>query len=255
MSSGRIEHLFRKERHGSALIRLAQCDAIECVSGLGIAGDVHAHRLSPRQILVTLQSELDALRIAPGALRENLVISASSPEFFRPGSALITRSGVEIRLTMFCEPCKVILPVVRDLASMVNRRGILGYIEKGGSIATGDELCLQPDRYLALPESPFEKFLDFVATIPVGKVVRYSDVAIAMGVADSFVRAIPGYIKRSSGANLPVHRIVSGRGGLLPYVPYQADKLTAEGVHVTLHADLVDSSPGTVALKSHLWQG
>ena len=255
MSSGRIEHLFRKERHGGALIQWAPGDAIECISGFGIAGDVHAHRLSPRQILITLQSELDALRIAPGALHENMVISSNSPELFRPGSALITRGGVEIRFTMFCEPCKLILPVVRDLASMVKRRGILGYIEKGGVIQLGDELCLQPDRYPALPESAYEKFLDFVATIPVGKVVRYSDVTIAMGVADSFVRAIPGYIKRSSGANLPVHRIVTGRGGLLPYVPCQADKLTAEGVHVKLHADLDDISPGTVALKSYLWQG
>ncbi|MES3023674.1 MAG: MGMT family protein [Pseudomonadota bacterium] len=251
--SGRVEKLFRKERHGEATVELRPGDTLECIAGLGISGDVHANRLSPRQILLTLQSELDELEIAAGALHENLVISTSSREFFQPGTALTTNNGVEIRLTMFCEPCKRISPVVRDLVSMVNRRGILGQIEKGGIIQVGDTINLHPNRYAALPESTYQKFLDFVPTIPVGKVVRLLDVTIAIGVADSFVRAVPGYIKRSVGYDIPLHRIVNAQGKLLAYVPNQAEKLSQEGIDVEIKTERYPL--GAVELKSHLWQG
>jgi alkylated DNA nucleotide flippase Atl1 len=86
-----------------------------------------------------------------------------------------------------------------------------------------------------------------VATIPPGKVVRYSDVTIAIGVDDSFVRAVPGYIKRSAGDQLPVHRIVNARGCLPGFVAGQAEKLRAEGV-------MVDAC-GSVDLLCSLWKG
>jgi alkylated DNA nucleotide flippase Atl1 len=252
---GRIEKIFRKESHGKPTIELGPGEMLECIAGFGIQGDVHANRLSPRQILVTLQSELDELQIAAGALRENLVISTNSAEMFRPGSALITDKGVEINLTMFCEPCKRISSVVPDLGSMINRRGILGYIEKGGAIQIGDAVSLVASRYSPLPESPYQKFLDFVSTIPAGKVVRYLDVTIAMGVADSFVRAVPGYIKRSVGNNIPLHRIVNAQGNLLTYVPNQAKILAEEGIAVKMESDLFGESLGKIELESHLWQG
>ncbi|PWF45452.1 hypothetical protein C7C56_017755 [Massilia glaciei] len=195
------------------------------------------------------------MEIAAGALRENLVISSSSREIFRPGTALITNSGVEIKLTMFCEPCKRIFPVARDLGSMINRRGILGSIETGGIILVGDTISLHPGRYAALPKSAHQKFLDFVPTIPAGKVVRYLDVTIAIGVADSFVRAIPGFIKRSVGYDIPLHRIVNAQGKLLTYIPNQAEKLSDEGVQVEVKTGLSGSTLGAVDLASHLWQG
>ncbi|MES2742248.1 MAG: MGMT family protein [Pseudomonadota bacterium] len=252
---GRVEKLFRKERHGKAMLALGPGDQLECIAQVGIQGDVHANRLSPRQILVTLQSELDAFDLVAGSLRENLVISSNATEFFRPGTALVMNNGVEIRLTMFCEPCQRLFPLVRDLGAMVNRRGILGRIEKGGTIALGESVLLYPDRYAALPESAYQKFLDFVATIPAGKVVRYLDVAIAIGVADSFVRAIPGYIKRSAGRDLPLHRIVNAQGKLLASMPDQAEKLSAEGIRVEVGTAHGDQASAAVALASYLWRG
>ena len=252
---GRVEKLFRMERHGTAMVELQHGDVLACTTGLGIEGDVHAHRLSPRQILVTLQSELDELKIAPGALRENLVISSNIAELFRPGTALVTDKGVEIDLTMYCEPCKRILPVVGDLGSMINRRGVLGYIRNGGPIALHDTITLRAHHHAALPESPYQKFLDFVPTIPAGKVVRYLDVTIAMGVADSFVRALPGYIKRSTGLNIPLHRIVNAHGALLNYVPDQAELLLREGLAIEVRREGLGSPLGSVELDRHLWRG
>ena len=238
----KIEQLFVKTGQGQPM---AAVDALTLVAALGIDGDVNAHRLSPRQVLVMLASELDALRLPPGALRENIVISTATPQHFTPGAAITSADGVEIRLTMHCEPCKQIQPLVGNLASMIGRRGILGTVVGGGRLRHGDTLELIPGRYPALAESAYQKFLDFVPTIPSGRVVRYTDVAVAIGADNSFVRAIPGYIKRSVAAGLPLHRIVSARGQLLATVPDQAARLMAEGV----------PSHDGVELPAFLWQG
>ena len=240
--TAKVEQLFVKTRHGKPMTAV---DSLTLVTGLGIEGDINAHRLSPRQLLVTIVSELEALALPSSALRENLVISTDAPENFKPGSALIGADGLEIRLTMYCEPCKQLLPLVDNLAGMIGRRGILGVVVGGGQLQRGEVLELLPGRYSALPESVYQKFLDFVATIPRGRVVRYSDVAMAIGADNSFVRAIPGYIKRSLDAGLPLHRIVSARGRLLATIPAQAEMLSAEGV----------PSTGSVDLKTCLWQG
>jgi alkylated DNA nucleotide flippase Atl1 len=237
-----VENLFVKARRGEAM---REVDSLSCLSGLGIDGDIHANRLSPRQILITLQSELDAFSLAPGALFENMVIARAAPGDVRPGAALVTERDVEIRLTMYCEPCKRILPVVGDLRRMLHRRGMLGYIVGGGEIRAGDAISIVPGKYAALPDSPVQKFRDFIPTIPAGKVVRYTDVAIAMGVDQSFVRALPGYIRRNG--DLPVHRIVNARGRLLDFVPGQTEALNLEGVHA-------DAS-GAVDFQSFLWKG
>jgi alkylated DNA nucleotide flippase Atl1 len=252
---GKIGHLFQKVRHGRPTIPVPSSSLLICETGLGLSGDVHANRLSPRQILITLESELDDLGIPPGTLRENMVIALDRPEFFKPGSAIVTSGGVEIGLTMYCEPCKRILPVVKNLRDMLNRRGILGYIVRGGNLAVGDAFEIVARKYEPLPESVFQKFLDFVPLIPSGRVVRYIDVTIALGVADSFVRAVPGYIKRSLSYGIPVHRIVTGNGSLLDFLPAQAEVLEREGVTVQGQGDLFKTEPGKVELSSFLWQG
>ncbi|MYM73842.1 hypothetical protein GTP56_16750 [Duganella sp. FT134W] len=243
--SSRIERLYLKPARGQPLRALGQREAMVCEAGLGIHGDAHANRLSPRQVLVTLASELRALDIAPGALGENIVLSSQQPSLLRPGTALVTAAGVEIRLTMFCEACRRISHVAPNLRQLLRRRGVLGVIEMGGELRIGDALTLVDGRYRALPESAYQKFLDFVPTIPVGRVLRYGDVAVAIGVADSFVRALPGYIKRST--SLPVHRIVNARGELLNFLPEQAARLQAEGV--------VNQGGAVVDLQRYLWRG
>ena len=237
-----ITHLFVKlARHRAVVAH----DTLALTAGLGIAGDVSAHKLSPRQVLVTLASELDELALAPGALSENLVLAGAPLPDFRPGSAILC-GEVELRLTMYCEPCKRIAPLVGNLAAVIERRGILGVVVKGGMLRTGEMVTLSPGRYPPLPESVQQKFVDVVAAIPAGRVLRYRDVALAMGVDDSFVRALPGYIKRNlHDAHLPLHRIVNSQGQLLATLPQQARLLAAEGV----------PSNGAVDLQRYLWGG
>ncbi|NYE63365.1 alkylated DNA nucleotide flippase Atl1 [Duganella sp. 1224] len=246
--AGRIAQLYRKPARGQPAVALAPGAAMLCEAGVGIAGDAHASRLSPRQVLVTLASELRALGIAPGALGENIVIDSDQPALFRPGTALVS-GGVEIRLTMFCEACKRIAHVAPDLGALLHRRGVLGVVVHGGELRVGDALALVGGRYPALPESPYQKFLDFVPTIPPGRVLRYADVALAIGVDASFVRALPGYIRRSAGGDVPLHRIVNARGELPRLAPEQAARLLAEGVA------LRGTALAVADLPRYLWRG
>jgi alkylated DNA nucleotide flippase Atl1 len=258
--TARIAQLYRKPARGQSAVALGAGEAMRCEAGVGIVGDAHASRLSPRQVLVTLDSELQALGIAPGALGENMVIAGAQPALFRPGSALVGGTGVEIRLTMFCEACKRIAHVAPDLGKLLHRRGVLGVVAVGGTLRVGDTLALIGGRYPALPESPYQKFLDFVATIPAGRVVRYVDVALAIGVDDSFVRALPGYIRRSAGGDLPLHRIVNARGELPRIAPEQVARLQAEGVMLRgapalARAPAPSPAPAVADLPRYLWRG
>lgn len=254
-AAGKIEHLYIKGAHGKPTVELEDGALMRCEQGFGIVGDVHANRLSPRQVLITMACELEELRIAPGSLRENIVIASGHPEWFQPGSSIVTQSGVEIRLTMFCEPCQRIGHVEENFAKLVNRRGVLGFFMQGGAIRRCDSLRLIPNQYAPLAESPYHKFLDFMQTIPAGRVVRYIDVTVGIGVADSFVRAIPGYIKRSLGSPLPLHRIVNGQGHLLDFIPNQARELESEGIAVRVGAAPFGQGSRSVSLSKYLWQG
>jgi len=215
---------------------------------MGIDGDAHAHRLSPRQVLVTLASELQALDIAPGALGENIVIACDHPDLFRPGAALVSATGVELRLTMFCEPCQRIAHLGHRLSRLLQRRGVLGVVATGGELRIGEVMELIAGRARPLAQSAYQRFLDFMPGVPTGRVVRYIDITTAIGAADTSVRALPGYIKRSLVLGLPLHRIVNARGELLPFIPQQGARLHEEGV-------IDRSDAATVDLRRYLWQG
>lgn len=236
-----VTELFLKTRHRAPMAAAA---VLTLTTGVGIAGDLNAHKLSPRQVLVMRAEELQALNLGPGALRENLVVAGAPAEAIRPGNVLTFASGAAIGLTMFCEPCQRIAPLVGRLADMIERRGVLGVVLRGGTIARGDTLAVAVGGHRPLPDSMAQRFAEAVAAIPAGRVLRYSDVALAMGVDGSFVRALPGYIRRHLGTGLPVHRIVNARGQLLAALPGQAQQLAAEGIVTT----------DTVDLATCLWQ-
>jgi alkylated DNA nucleotide flippase Atl1 len=139
--------------------------------------------------------------------------------------------AVKIRLTFHCEPCKRIGHVVPHLKSILGHRGVLGVTLTDGFISAGHPVSMTPRAYPELSAVPYQRFLGFIARIPKGKVVTYKQVVIGMGVAESYMRAIPKYIQRTDAARYPVHRIVDSEGRLInSYVPTQPDALSAENV-------------------------
>ncbi|HKX31689.1 MAG TPA: MGMT family protein [Blastocatellia bacterium] len=202
-------------------------------AGYGIEGDKNAHPFSPRQVLIVRQEDLEAFKIPPGELRENIVLQGCADVDFHPGTLLRLGDSVKIRLTFHCEPCKRIGHVVPHLESILRRRGILGVALTGGCISVGQPVSVTPRAYPELPVIPYQRFLGFISRIPKGKVVTYKQVVIGMGVAESYMRAIPQYIRQTDMAQYPVHRIVDSEGRLIiGYVPTQPEALRAENVRL-----------------------
>ncbi len=141
--SGRVISLqIRTEKHGTPT---PIAEAVGRVGG-GIEGDVHADRPS-RAVLVIDRATLDALRLKPGDLREEITIEGIPDVTNLPVDTELRVGGVTLRVTGVCEPCTHIgeLLGVPDREafrqSLVGRRGALCTVAAvSGPIHVGDEV-------------------------------------------------------------------------------------------------------------------
>lgn len=186
-------HLFTKVKPGAAMVEVK---TLTLKVDHGIKGDINADPISPRQVLILRYEDILDLLIKPGELRENIVVTGIEFDNFIPGSLLTFESGAAIRLTFYCEPCKRIAHLVESLKSIQGKRGILGVVIKSGKIQVGSNFQVQAHRFTALSENPYKRFLNFISKIPSGKVVTYKQIIKGMGVDNSYLRAIPTYLKK-----------------------------------------------------------
>jgi alkylated DNA nucleotide flippase Atl1 len=250
-----ISHLFYKPSKG---LPMCANNDLHLIQGCGIRNDINANIISPRQVLVTRKEDLDELSIPYGGLRENIIVEGIESKVFIPGCLLSIGANIKIRMTFYCEPCKRINNVVSNLKEVVKRRGLLGVVIAGGDIYVGDSVKSLPNVYSPLPEEPYERFLNFIQHIPLGKVVTYKMITVGMGVAESYIRAIPKYIyKCTRESNIyPLHRIVDTNGALIDsYVDHQMRKLQEEHVQITSSLDLFETQNLRVPLNNFLWAG
>ncbi|WP_375513862.1 MGMT family protein [uncultured Nostoc sp.] len=247
-----IMHLFTKVKPGFAMVELK---TLNLKVGHGIEGDINADPISPRQVLIVRYEDILDLSIKPGELRENIVVTGIEFDNFIPGSVLTFESGAAIRLTFHCEPCKRIAHLVESLKSIQGKRGILGVVIKSGKIQVGSSFQIQANKFPALSENPYQRFLNFIIKIPRGKIVTYKQIIKGMGVDNSYLRAIPTYLKKTSDADYPVHRILDSKCHLINYVSQQKNKLENEGVRVLTEADLLNNfNTSFVDIKDYLWE-
>jgi len=125
-------------------------------------------------VLITLEAEIEELRRQPGALRENIVIALENRAAFRPGASLIASSGVEIALTMYCEPCKRIGHVVANYNEIIGKRGILGRIVKSGTLAGMDRVFIKAQAYTLYPTPLSSVFLILLGVFPAAELLDTS---------------------------------------------------------------------------------
>jgi MOSC domain-containing protein YiiM len=130
----------RAEKHGTPT---PVADVVGRVGG-GLEGDVHAHR-SSRAVLVVDRTTLDALRLAPGDLREEITIQGLPDVTNLPVDSELRIGGVTLRVNGPCEPCTHIgeLLGVPDREafreSLLGRRGALCTVSAvSGPIRVGD---------------------------------------------------------------------------------------------------------------------
>jgi alkylated DNA nucleotide flippase Atl1 len=254
-SIGVVSKLFGKLAKGSSVLELYQC---HLKAGYGIEGDVHANPLSPRQVLIMCQEDLQQgslgfgpiADIDPGEFSENILIKGIAADQFVPGAELRFAGGAAIRLTFYCEPCKRIADLVWSLSDIVQKRGILGVVVNDGVLTVGAEFTIQAGVFEALSEIPYQRFLDFLAQIPMGKVATYSSVLVGIGVDRGYLRAIPGYLQKAVLAGYPAHRVLDSKGCLTAHVADQKALLMAEGIEVMDNPD-----KPAVSIEQYLWNG
>ncbi|MEH2436737.1 MAG: MGMT family protein [Nostoc sp.] len=247
-----ITHLFTKAKPGSAMVELK---TLNLKVGHGIEGDINADPISPRQVLIVSYEDILNLSIKPGELRENIVVTGIEFDNFISGSLVTFESGAAIRLTFHCEPCKRIAHLVESLKSIQGKRGILGVVIKSGKIQVGSSFQVQANKFPALSENPYQRFLNFIIKIPTGKVVTYKQIIKGIGVDNSYLRVIPTYLKKTSAADYPLHRILDSKGHLIDYVNQQKNKLENEGVRVVFEANLLSNlNKISVDIKDYLWE-
>ncbi|BBD62732.1 hypothetical protein NIES2109_55820 (plasmid) [Nostoc sp. HK-01] len=238
---GYILHLFIKPEHK---LIMKEVKEFSLIKGHGIEGDINANPISPRQVLVVRYEDISELGIPPGELRENIVIAGIQPVNFTPGSLISFDNGAAIRLTFHCEPCKQIAHLVDSLKILQAKRGILGVVINSGKICIRDNLQIEIDKFPALSENPYERFLDFILKVPAGKVVTYQQIIQGIGVDNSYLRAIPIYLKKTSADDYPIHRILDSKGYLIKYVDNQLHKLESEGIKILSNSNLSNSKNG-----------
>lgn len=239
-----VKSLFIKTAKGNPMVAV---HSLTLKKGYGIENDINANKISPRQVLITRQEDLDEFNIQPGAIRENITTIGIPIALFHPGNLLII-GATKIRLTFYCEPCKRITPFVNP-KKIIKKRGILGVIIKSGEISLRDKIKVQENVYAPLPEEPYKRFLNFIAQTPNGKVVTYKEIIACIGVANSYMRIIPAYLKKTT-EKYPIHRIVDTKGYLIEkYVLHQREQLKQENVEIEEKEGLLK-----INLEKHLWQ-
>ena len=254
-SIGIIRHLFCKPAKNAAMVNHSD-GALTLLKGYGADGDINANAQSPRQVLLTRAEDSEEFNVRAGELRENIVVSGVSCSAFQPGALVEIGAIAKIRLTFHCEPCKRIGHLVKSYHDIEGKRGVLGVILNSGPITVGDKVIATPNVFDPFPTVPYERFLRYVSQIPEGKIVTYKQVVIGMGVADSFIRAVPRYIHQTLPDTYPVHRIVDSAGQLLQCLgPRQVEKLTQEQVKLVSQCELMSSEPSMwVDLKQYAWK-
>jgi len=210
---------------------MAAREFIDLASGLGIAGDANADAHSPRQILLASGPVLASLGIAPGDIRENVVMDERIDHF--SSGQLLQLGDAVVRLTYRCEPCFRLEEVRRGLArQLLGKRGFLARVVAGGRVSRGAELSLMPMRLRAMPDDPKERLADFLSRVPAGAVVTYAQVKTVLGYASGYLRVLPVLLKSMSN-RLPAHRVVgTDLHAIERHLPRQIAMLRAEGVRV-----------------------
>ena len=143
--TGRVISLHvRSEKHGTPT---PVAEVIGRVGG-GLEGDIHVGR-SSRAVLVVDRATLDALRLAPGDLREEITTLGLPDVTNLPVDSELRIGGVTLRINGPCEPCTHIgellgVPDREEFRrSLLGRRGALCTVSAvSGPIRVGDPVEL-----------------------------------------------------------------------------------------------------------------
>ena len=210
----------------------------------GLIGDCHAQPLGPRQLLIVREESLADLGVAAWQVRANIATRGLAEADLDSGAVLRVGEDVRIRITHVCEVCKVLRQYVAPdvFRSLPGRRGSLGVFVSGGTIALGDPVLAEPERYPVVPERVYERLAWVVERIPRGRILTYDMLLTLVGATKQDFRVLPTYLKRAAATGLPAHRVLTTAGEVTRHLPSQRRALLAEGVELDEHGRLLDGA-------------
>jgi len=127
---------------------------VVAVSDLGLEGDRHAIKGSPRQVLVMDKETLDGLGLVPGVIKENITVEGLDLSSVRAGQVFFIGDEVTLEATGPCEPCSRMDEIRYGLRlELDGRRGIVTMVLNGGTIKVGDAVRVEPSREALLAEA------------------------------------------------------------------------------------------------------
>jgi MOSC domain-containing protein YiiM len=132
-----VAGLFVSPERGSG--RSEARESVIAIESHGLEGCAHANP-PRREVLFASKQHLDALDVAPGAIRENVTVEGADVHEWPVGQRVrVGRALFEI--TMVCDPCQrmdQLRPGLR--AELEGKRGMLAHVVEGGEVTVGDEV-------------------------------------------------------------------------------------------------------------------
>jgi MOSC domain-containing protein YiiM len=181
-----VTNLFLKRRHRVSMIPVGAFSH----SCNGIVGNT---TYAPfRQVLIAAKSVMIECGLAPGDLRENVVVDFDG--LYELPSGTVVRIGESlIRLTFHCEPCKQILKLV-DFRRIEHKRGVLGCFLNEGETAVGDSTVVTETRLESIPYALHERICWFLSR---GEApAAASDLVHQLGLPKSATRLVSGLLPK-----------------------------------------------------------
>ncbi len=199
------------------------------LAGLGISDDVHAHPLSPRQVLITAADTYSDLQIPSGSLRENILFAGprfgEEDELLSGDTLSFGNDGAKLRITFSCEPCGKLNRFSPNLCRNIKgQRGYLARVVSNGTIRQGDPLTVTKNIYPQFSESWQARVLNVAQLIPPDRFLSYTQLALLAGVAPGYCRAFPRLLEKHK---LPTNRILPSSASPTSLSAWRGEELFA----------------------------
>lgn len=119
-------------------------DRATLIEGAGLDGDRHAKPGSRRALLVMEQEVLDRFELLPGTVSEQITVRGVDLHQLVFGTRLQI-GAITLEVAAHCEPCERMDAIRPGLQKeLIGRRGRFVRVVRGGSIAVGDSIEVEP---------------------------------------------------------------------------------------------------------------
>jgi MOSC domain-containing protein YiiM len=121
-------------------------DRATLTEGAGLDGDRHAKPGSRRALLVMEQEVLDHLDLRPGMVSEQITVRGVDLHRLELGTRLLI-GDTTLEVAAHCDPCEQMEAIRPGLQKeLIGRRGRFVRVLRGGAIAVGDPIEVEPPR-------------------------------------------------------------------------------------------------------------